>query len=365
MAPQGKREEELNALDVDDVVTGYELAYLVQTRTTWSAGSPCTTTPSSAPATARILAEWNALQTVDRHRQQPVQRQRAAQHHAGGQRLQHDRSHRAAAAAPSARWRSPTPTTAAAPARCTRTPTNAWGDGQQYIDGGSTTDANGQTAAVNAMWGLMNTYDMLKNTLGWHSLDGKNTATYIAVHVNTAYDNAYYSDTCKCMSIGDGGTMFNSLGSIDVIGHEMGHGVTAATSRPDLLRRIGRPERIEFGHHGRSGGSLRARRRHRRRPSRQRQRLDAGQGNRARRHAAALDVQAEQGRPQPGRLEQHARSASTSTTAAARTTACSTSCRRARTRRRTASTTAIPDQDAGGDDRHRHATRPTASGSRR
>jgi Zn-dependent metalloprotease len=110
--------------------------------------------------------------------------------------------------------------------------TNTWGDGKQFVDGGSTTSANGQTAAVNAMWGLMNTYDMLKNTLGWQSLDGHNTATYIAAHVNTAYDNAYYSDACKCMFIGDGST-FNSLGAIDVIGHEMGHGVTAATS--DLI----------------------------------------------------------------------------------------------------------------------------------
>jgi Zn-dependent metalloprotease len=107
--------------------------------------------------------------------------------------------------------------------------TKVWGDGKQYIDGGSTTDANGQTAAVNALWGLMNTYDMLKNTLGWQSLDGRNTSTYIAAHVNTAYDNAYYSDTCKCMFIGDG-SFFNSLGAIDVIGHEMGHGVTAASS---------------------------------------------------------------------------------------------------------------------------------------
>ena len=73
--------------------------------------------------------------------------------------------------------------------------TNTWGDGKQYIPGGSTTNANGQTAAVNAMWGLMNTYDMMHNTLGWQSLDGHNTATYIAAHVNTAYDNAYYSAT--------------------------------------------------------------------------------------------------------------------------------------------------------------------------
>ncbi len=109
---------------------------------------------------------------------------------------------------------------------------NIWGDGLQYVEGGSTTGANGQTAAVNALWGLMNTYDTMNNTMGWKSLDGQNTATYIAVHANAAYDNAFYSDACKCMFIGDG-SFFTNLGSIDVIGHEMGHGVTAATS--DLI----------------------------------------------------------------------------------------------------------------------------------
>ena len=79
------------------------------------------------------------------------------------------------------------------------------------------------------MWGLTATYDMHKHVLGWHALDGQDTATYIAAHVHTAYDNAYYSDTCKCMFIGDG-SAFTSLGSVDVIGHEMGHGVTASTS---------------------------------------------------------------------------------------------------------------------------------------
>jgi Zn-dependent metalloprotease len=111
--------------------------------------------------------------------------------------------------------------------------TNTWGDGRNYIPRGSTTNANGQTAAVNAMWGLMNTYDTLKNVLGWHSLDGNNTATYIAAHVYSNYDNAFYNDTCRCMFIGDGGSYFYNLGSIDVIGHEMGHGVTAATA--DLI----------------------------------------------------------------------------------------------------------------------------------
>jgi Zn-dependent metalloprotease len=107
---------------------------------------------------------------------------------------------------------------------------NTWGDGANYIPGNSTTGPNGQTAAVNALWGLMNTYDAMKNVLGWHSLDGNNTATYIAAHAYNSYDNAFYSDSCRCMFIGDGGTYFYSLGAIDVIGHEMGHGVTARTA---------------------------------------------------------------------------------------------------------------------------------------
>jgi Zn-dependent metalloprotease len=75
----------------------------------------------------------------------------------------------------------------------------------------------------------MNTYDTMKNVFNWLSLDWHNTATYISAHVNTAYDKAYYSDTCRCKFIGDGSS-FYSLGAIDVIGHEMGHGVTASTS---------------------------------------------------------------------------------------------------------------------------------------
>lgn len=49
--------------------------------------------------------------------------------------------------------------------------TNVWGDGLPY-SGGNTKGPNGQTAAVDALWGLMNTYDTLKNMQGWLSLDG-------------------------------------------------------------------------------------------------------------------------------------------------------------------------------------------------
>ena len=222
-----KPEDELNALDLQEVVDHYELAYLVRTRMRRGDHPYYHDTVVSA-SDGHILERWSALQTVigvgksQYNGEVPVSttfseglyRMLDPERGTGGTY--------GAMAITNANG------TSSAGKMYTHT-SNTWGDGKQYIRGGSTTDANGQTAAVNAMWGLMNTYDALKNALGWQALDGKNTATYIAVHVNTAYDNAYYSDTCRCMFIGDGSS-FNSLGSIDVIGHEMGHGVTAATS---------------------------------------------------------------------------------------------------------------------------------------
>ncbi len=226
-AAAGKKEEELNALDMKEVVDGYALAYLVRTRMRVGAEPVFHDTVVSA-SDGRIIDQWSMLQTA-----------------LGKGKSQYNGEVPLSTTQDGARFRMLDPLRGTGGQFGAMAVTNAdhgteagevfshtaneWGDGKQYINGGSTTDANGQTAAVNAMWGLMNTYDMLKNVLGWHALDGQNTATYIAAHVNTAYDNAYYSDTCKCMFIGDG-SAFNSLGSIDVVGHEMGHGVTASTS---------------------------------------------------------------------------------------------------------------------------------------
>ncbi len=222
-----KPEEELNAVDVEEVVERYELAYLVHTRMRLGNQPQYHDTVVSA-SDGHIIDQWSMLQTV-----------------MGTGKSQYNGSVPLSTTQDGATFRMIDPMRGSGGQYGAMAITNAnhgseagevfsnasneWGDGKQYVDGGSTTDANGQTAAVNAMWGLMNTYDTLKNALGWQSLDGHNTATYIAAHVNTAYDNAYYSDTCKCMFIGDGSS-FTSLGAIDVVGHEMGHGVTASTS---------------------------------------------------------------------------------------------------------------------------------------
>ncbi len=110
--------------------------------------------------------------------------------------------------------------------------TNTWGDGANY-NGGSTTSANGQTAAVDAAYGIQATWDMYKNVLGRNGIDNTGQASYLRVHYSTSYDNAFWDDTCFCMTFGDG-SQFKSLESVDVAGHEMSHGV-CATSVPGGL----------------------------------------------------------------------------------------------------------------------------------
>lgn len=222
-----KLDAELNALDVQEVVDHYELAYLVRTRMQ-RGNKPLYHDTIVSAKNGRVIERWNALQTVIGVGKSQYNGEVPISTTQSGSTFQMLDPERGTGGTHGAMAITNANGTSSAGKMYTHT-SNTWGDGKQYIRGGSTTDANGQTAAVNAMWGLMNTYDALKNVLGWQSLDGHNTATYIAVHVNTAYDNAYYSDTCRCMFIGDGSS-FTSLGSIDVIGHEMGHGVTAATS---------------------------------------------------------------------------------------------------------------------------------------
>ncbi len=225
-----KEEAELNALDVQEVVERYELAYLVRTRMRLGEQPVYYDTIVSARDGA-VLDQWNMLQTVvgvgksQYNGEVPVSTTLA---NGSYQMLDPERGKGGTFGAMAIT----NANNGSSAGKVYTNATNVWGDGKQFIEGTSTTGVNGQTAAVNAMWGLMNTYDAHKNVLGWLALDGKDTATYIAAHVNRGYDNAYYSDTCRCMFIGDG-TYFTSLGAIDVVGHEMGHGITAATS--DLI----------------------------------------------------------------------------------------------------------------------------------
>jgi Zn-dependent metalloprotease len=265
-AAANKPDNQLNALDIVEVVDRYALAWLVQLRMALDGKLVYYDVVIDAKSGA-VIAKWPALQTVtgignsQYNGQVPISTSAIA---TGFQMLDSARGSGGkfgGMAITNANHSSPNNPD---PGSIYSNASNTWGDGLQY-NGGTTTNANGQTAAVNALWGLMNTYDTNKNVLGWQSLDGNNTATYIAAHVGTAYDNAFYDDSCKCMYIGDGNS-FLSLGAIDVIGHEMSHGVTASTA--DLIYAgesgglnesnsdIGGEMVEAYARHGGNGGSI-------------------------------------------------------------------------------------------------------------
>ncbi|HEX9082669.1 MAG TPA: M4 family metallopeptidase [Holophagaceae bacterium] len=108
---------------------------------------------------------------------------------------------------------------------------NLWGDGLQY-DGTPSTDANAQTAGVDGHRGMQATWDFFLNVFGRNGIDNAGRATYSRMHYSSQYDNAFWSDSCFCMTYGDG-QVGGSVGEadLDTAGHEMSHGVCSTTAK--------------------------------------------------------------------------------------------------------------------------------------
>jgi Zn-dependent metalloprotease len=99
---------------------------------------------------------------------------------------------------------------------------NHWGTG---------TAADRASAAVDAQYGTDMTWDYFEEVHGRHGIAGDGKGSYNRVHYGSGYNNAFWDDTCFCMTYGDGdGTTFGPLVSLDVAGHEMAHGVTQSTA---------------------------------------------------------------------------------------------------------------------------------------
>ncbi|GGP32364.1 M4 family metallopeptidase [Streptomyces melanogenes] len=90
--------------------------------------------------------------------------------------------------------------------------------------------SNTQTAAVDAHYGAAVTWDFYKNVLGRNGIKNDGVASYSRVHYGNSYVNAFWDDSCFCMTYGDGSGNAAPLTSLDVAGHEMSHGLTAATA---------------------------------------------------------------------------------------------------------------------------------------
>ncbi|WP_406053940.1 M4 family metallopeptidase [Streptomyces sp. NBC_01077] len=99
--------------------------------------------------------------------------------------------------------------------------TDTWGNGLP---------SNRETAGADAHYGAALTWDYYKNVHGRTGIRGDGVGAYSRVHYGNAYVNAFWSDSCFCMTYGDGAGNTKPLTSIDVAAHEMTHGVTSNTA---------------------------------------------------------------------------------------------------------------------------------------
>ncbi|WP_129306474.1 M4 family metallopeptidase [Streptomyces sp. L2] len=98
---------------------------------------------------------------------------------------------------------------------------DTWGDG---------TNSNAATAGADAAYGAQETWDFYKNTFNRSGIRNDGVGAYSRVHYGNSYVNAFWDDSCFCMTYGDGSNNADPLTSLDVAGHEMSHGVTSNTA---------------------------------------------------------------------------------------------------------------------------------------
>ncbi|MEV8097593.1 M4 family metallopeptidase [Kitasatospora sp. NPDC085879] len=111
-----------------------------------------------------------------------------------------------------------------------RAPATLFTDADNHWGSGANTDR--ATAAVDAQYGTNTTWDYYKNVHGRSGIAGDGKGSYNRVHYGSNYNNAFWQDSCFCMTYGDGdGSIFGPLVSLDVAGHEMSHGVTSRSAK--------------------------------------------------------------------------------------------------------------------------------------
>ncbi|MFI5734978.1 M4 family metallopeptidase [Kribbella sp. NPDC051587] len=123
-------------------------------------------------------------------------------------------------------------------------PTNKWG----------LSDAT--KPAVDAQYGITKTFDFYKNAFGRNGIKNDGAGAHALVHFSQNLGNAYWDPNCDCMLYGDGdGATFNKpLVVLDVTGHELSHGVVAATAALEPTRTDWRGN--QFGEPGALNESL-------------------------------------------------------------------------------------------------------------
>ncbi|MDQ0683723.1 Zn-dependent metalloprotease [Streptomyces achromogenes] len=110
-----------------------------------------------------------------------------------------------------------------------RAPATLFTDADNHWGTGAAADR--ATAAVDAQYGTNVTWDYYKNVHGRNGIGNDGKGSYNRVHYGNNYANAFWDDSCFCMTYGDGNaTQLGPLVGLDVAGHEMSHGVTSKSA---------------------------------------------------------------------------------------------------------------------------------------
>ncbi len=110
------------------------------------------------------------------------------------------------------------------------------GMGSVYVDADNTWGNGGldnsATVAVDAHFGVSTTWDYYQAVHGRMGIANNGAGAVSRVHYGRNYANAFWRDSCFCMTFGDGdnGVSVLPLVALDIAGHEMTHGVTSRSA---------------------------------------------------------------------------------------------------------------------------------------
>ncbi|MFK7949399.1 MAG: CUB domain-containing protein [Saprospiraceae bacterium] len=108
---------------------------------------------------------------------------------------------------------------------------------QNFSDSGNsgtyTVGTAGADPALDAHWGMEQTYDFFSTKFNRDSYDGNGATIRNFVHFDNAMENAFWDPNLQALVFGDGASTFSPLTSIDVAGHEFSHAVITNTA--DLI----------------------------------------------------------------------------------------------------------------------------------
>jgi Zn-dependent metalloprotease len=86
--------------------------------------------------------------------------------------------------------------------------------------------SSGEATVDRAYDGLGATYDFFREVLGRNSIDGKGSRLVATVHFGQRFNNAFWNGRQMVFGDGDNIIFRDFTRSLDVIGHELAHGVT-------------------------------------------------------------------------------------------------------------------------------------------